>query len=228
MSGYEESAYAAELLAEEAATSAAAAEGAGGAAAAGSAGAYGAGSASAAYGAGAYGAAGAGSAAAGYGGGSLAEQLAMQSALGDAGAYGAGDTVTGGLLGDAGGAGSIAGGPGGAAESGSGGNAFASDYDKYKQFAQQGFRNLGGYVNKLPPQATGLLGQMAMGTPPQQPTNNIQRPMGGGAPAQPANPYGNQQLPTVTPYAPAAPGAGPDDAEMRRRYMLMMQQRGMR
>lgn len=135
-----------------------------------------------------------------------AEELAMVQAM-DGGTYGAGNPLLGG--------------PGGAAESGSGGHQFMSDYDKYKNFAQQGFKNIGKAYNKMPSGTTQMLtqGLLGPGAPPQQ--TNVTPPRGGGGQPSPMPGAPQNQLPQVTPYAPTVGGG--DDQEMKKRLALMRQ-----
>ncbi len=108
------------------------------------------------------------------------------------------------------------------------GNAFTSDYEKYKHFAKEGFRSVGKGYNKLPKPAQQMVqGQAVQGLlgPGEQPQrNNVVAPMGGSAPQQQqsSNPYAKMQLPTVQPYAPSLLG-GEDEKEMKRRLMMMRQ-----
>jgi hypothetical protein len=183
------------------------------------------------------------SAAASYGGASMAEQLAMQRAL-DAGGtavaqnvgYGGEalanmsvqapqnmsllgnlDTINPSSL-------NMLSDPSSVLAQDATGNQFASQWDMYKNYAQQGLKALGKGVNSLPAGATsalttGLMGNQQQPAPPPMP----QRPPGGGGtPPQNSTSLLGQQQPTqVQPYAPIF-GGGPDDAEMRRRKMMMM------
>ena len=119
-------------------------------------------------------------------------------------------------------------GAGAAAESGSGGSAFTSDYEKYANAMQQGVKGMGQAYNKLPPmiqsQATGMAIKGLLGGQEQGQTQNIRPPAGGGQAPGPTNPYANQTMPQVTPYAPTM--GGPDDMEMKRRLMMLQMQRG--
>jgi hypothetical protein len=99
-------------------------------------------------------------------------------------------------------------------------------YEKFMRFGKQGLDALGKSVKGLPAQAaTGLLSQSLGGKqtpPPAMPS----RPSGGGAPpASSVSLLGQQQPMQVQPYAPIFGAGTGDDAEMRRRK-LMMQQRG--
>lgn len=116
-------------------------------------------------------------------------------------------------------------GPGGGAEGlNAGAHQFVTDYDKYKFAAQNGFRALGKGFNKLPGPVQGAVTQPVMqglfGGAPQQPRENVMRPMGGGGggPQAPLS-YPQQPMPKATPYAMTA--GGPDDEEMRRRLMML-------
>jgi hypothetical protein len=200
------------MTAAETAAAAAALEAAAGTAAAG-AGAYGASAGAGAYGAGA----GASGAAAGL----TAEELAMLNAYG-----GEAGLSTGGLLGE----GVEAGLGSGATYSGGIGNTIGNtytaptDFEKFLQFGKEGYRNVGKMYNKMPPGTSNMLTQGLLGQPQQAPQTVVRPPSGGGAP-QSSNPYGNRQLPKVTPYASTALG-GQDAEEMKRRLMKLLQMQG--
>jgi hypothetical protein len=145
--------------------------------------------------------------------------------------YGAGDTVTSSmtnaLSGDLGGgnlgAMNMLSDPSSVLASDATGNQFVTQGDKYWNMAQQGLKTLGKGVNKLGQAGTvkSLLDPPKAPTPAPMPA----RPSGGGQPPPQAQ-YAQQQPTQVQPYAPIFGGAGPDEAEMRRRKMLLMQQRG--
>lgn len=151
--------------------------------------------------------------------------------LGNSLPYGAGDTVTGSMtnsmLGDLGGgnlgASNMLSDPSSVLASDATGNQFVTQGDKYWNMAQQGLKTLGKGVNKLGQAGTvkSLLDPPKAPTPAPMPA----RPSGGGQPPPQAQ-YAQQQPTQVQPYAPIFGGAGPDEAEMRRRKMLLMQQRG--
>lgn len=183
-------------------------------------------------------AAGAGTAAAGAGAGYGAGGAAMYGAEGASagllseGAYGAGTGATaltaeeiaaiqamdGGAYGNA-----LAGGPGGAADVGSGGHQFVSDFDKYKNFAQQGFKSLGKAYSKMPPGTTQLVSQGLLGGAggSNAQTNVMPPPRGGGGQTSPMPGAPQNQLPQVTPYAPTVGGG--DDQEMKKRLAMLRQ-----
>lgn len=105
------------------------------------------------------------------------------------------------------------------------GNAFTSDFEKYKHFAKEGFRNVGKAYNKLPPGASNIAMQGLLGSGGGQ-QNTVSAPRPQGPPANPQPTAGllgssNQPLPKVTPYAPSL-GGGNDAEEMKRRLMMMM------
>jgi hypothetical protein len=100
-----------------------------------------------------------------------------------------------------------------------------TDYEKFVRFGKQGLSALGKSVGKgLPAQAaTGLL---ASGLAPKQsaPPAMPSRPGGGGAPPPSSvSLLGQQQPMQVQPYAPIFGAGTGDDAEMRRRKLMMMQ-----
>jgi hypothetical protein len=164
-----------------------------------------------------YEAAGAGAGEAAAGGGLLsAEEIAMAEAMSE-GAYGGGQAA-GGLLSD----------PSTMLAQDGTGNAFMSDYDKYKNFAQQGFRSVGKGFNSLPKpvqqMAQGQAMQGLLGPQDQGQRQNFVAPPGGGGGGQQhgsANPYGKpQQMPQATPYAPTLVGSE-NEKEMKRRLMML-------
>ena len=215
------------IAAEEAATAAAATAAEATAASAAGAGAAGA----AAYGTGA----GGGVVGLGAGSDTFAAQVAAQKAAEygaysytGAGAslpYGAGETVANGLLD----ASPQLYTPYGAGETVT--NSLAdpelSQFQKYVETGKEGFRNVGKMMNKMPAGVTGPLMQGLLGGPPSQPQPMMGGGHGSGTPPTPSNPYANQQMPQVRPFAMTM--GSPDDEEMKRRRMLMMmQQQGMR
>jgi hypothetical protein len=145
--------------------------------------------------------------------------------------YGAGDTVTSSMtsnmLGDLGGGNlgnmSMLSDPSSVLASDATGNQFVTQGDKYWNMAQQGLRTLGKGVNKLG--TAGTVKSLLDPPKPAAPAPMPARPSGGGQPPAQAQ-YAQQQPTQVQPYAPIFGGAGPDEAEMRRRKMLLMQQRG--
>jgi len=104
-----------------------------------------------------------------------------------------------------------------------------SDFEKYKTYMQNGFKQAGKAYSKLPQPVQGMMTSQAMqgllGPPQQGQQTNIRPPSMGGGPGQGpqnANPYGRQQqMPQATPYAPSLVG-GEDSEEMKRRKMMMM------
>jgi len=173
-------------------------------------------SASAGAGAAAGAASGAGSAGAAAGG-LTGEEIAAAQLAQEAGASGAAGTygMQGGLLGQ---------GTELAREAGASDPALMSDFQKYLGQAKEGFRSAGNFYKKLPPGVSNVAMQGLLGGG-QQPHDTNYQGGGHGGPQQPIQNstglLGTHQLPRATPYAYTQ--GGPDDEEMKRRLMMMLQ-----